>query len=73
MDPRACESCPLNPYRGGKERPEPSQFIQQILTLDEYMQAGVSFEFDDLKRLEWRGLALLKRKEKQIKDLKRKS
>jgi len=73
IDPAACKTCPLNPYQG-KEPPEISGFIQHILLLDEYMQAGVSFEFDALQRIEWRGLALLKykRNEKQIKDMKRK-
>jgi hypothetical protein len=69
--PHACTGCPLNIKSGSSD--EPSGFLKHILYLSEIQSSGVVLSFDELSRLEIRGLALLvrKRNEKQVADMKR--
>lgn len=64
---KACDGCPLY-----VERKEPSDFLQRVIELDELIGAGYRPE---LPFVEWKGIALLKRKrnEKEIQDMKKKS
>jgi hypothetical protein len=62
---RACVGCPMNSNEWG--RPEPSEFLVFILELSDLIEAGWQPE---LPMVEWRALALLKRKRNQA-EMKR--
>lgn len=67
----ACVDCPLNPGPPA----QPSAYCQFIFELWEFTEAGARFDFSELPLLDWRALALLRRKqrEKEIKSLKESS
>lgn len=62
----ACIGCPMN----SNERPKPSGYLLHILELDEIISVGFR---TPLPIVEWKALALLKRKraEAELKRLQR--
>jgi hypothetical protein len=69
-DPAACATCPL----AANEPAERSAYLGHLLYVDELIQTGAHFLYEDIPAEDWRALIVLRRKrnEKQIAEMKKK-